>query len=294
LATAQDERILNEKRRHGDAPFDVRPVRGASLDDLDLGRFQFLYLPNAFDPDVLERNDRTVEERLAATKMIVSVDDPTPTTLGVLMLGRKPMHFLPGAYLQLLRFDGEDRSAPVIDARRCEGPVTEALNLAGMWMQAHVRTSVEFGGTTTEIRRSTHAFTALQELVHNAAMHRAYEASNSPIQVCWFSDRIEIISPGGPFGDVTVDNFGRPGRIGYRNPNLADAMRVMGLVQRYGAGIPLARRALQANNQAEPEFEVDAQRVSCTVRTRPDWPGNVPGLAPGAVSAPPSTGASAG
>jgi len=227
---------------------------------------------------VLERNDRTVEERLAATKMIVSVDDPTPTALGVLMLSQKPMHFLPGAYLQLLRFDGEDRGTSVIDARRFEGPVTEVLHGAGMWMQAHIRTSVEFGRTTREVRRSTYAFEALQEFLHNAVMHRAYDASTSPTQVCWFRDRVEIISPGGPFGNVTIDNFGQPGLIGYRNPNLAEAMRVMGLVQRYGAGIPLACRALRANHQAEPEFEVDALWMRCTVRVRPDWPGNVPGL----------------
>jgi len=278
LATAQDERILNEKRRHGDAPFDARPVRGATVDDLDLGRFQFLYLPRAFDLEVLEHNDRTVEERLAATKMIVSVDDPTPTALGVLMLSQKPMNFLPGAYLQLLRFDGEDRGTSVIDARRFEGPVTEALYGAGVWIQAHIRTSVEFGRTTTEIRRSTYAFEALQEFLHNAVMHRAYEASTSPTQVSWFRDRVEIINSGGPFGDVTIDNFGQPGLIGYRNPSLAEAMRVMGLVQRYGAGIPLARQALRSNNQAEPEFQVDALWVRCTVRVRPDWPGNVPDL----------------
>ena len=42
LASAQDERILNEKRRHGDAPFDARPIRAAALADLDLPRFQYL------------------------------------------------------------------------------------------------------------------------------------------------------------------------------------------------------------------------------------------------------------
>lgn len=62
----------------------------------------------------------------------------------------------------------------------------------------------------------------------------------------------------------------------YRNPNLADAMRVSGLVQRYGVGIPRARRELHANSQKEPGFDVDAHHVRCTVRVRPDWPGNVP------------------
>ena len=105
LASAQDERILNEKRRHGDTPFDATPARGATLADVDVRRFQYLYLPEAFDADVLARNDRTVEERLAATKMIAHADDPTPTVLGILTLGRKPTDFLPGAYVQFLRLD---------------------------------------------------------------------------------------------------------------------------------------------------------------------------------------------
>ena len=122
LADAREERILNEKRRHGDAPFDARPVRGAALADLDLPRFQYLYLPRAFDADVLARNDRTLEERLAATKMIAGPADPTPTVLGVLMLSRRPMDFLPGAYVQFLRFAGPDRADTIVDSARFEGP----------------------------------------------------------------------------------------------------------------------------------------------------------------------------
>ena len=52
-------------------------------------------------------------------------------------------------------------------------------------------------------------------------------------------------------------------------------MRVSGLVQRYGVGIPIARREMRANHQPAPDFAVDAHRVSCTVYVRPDWPGNV-------------------
>ena len=81
-------------RCHGDAPFDVRPVRTATLADLDLPRFQ--YLPRAFDADVLARNDRTSEERLAATKMIAAVDDPVPTATGLLVLCPNPVRLLPG------------------------------------------------------------------------------------------------------------------------------------------------------------------------------------------------------
>ena len=276
VASAQDERVLNEKRRHGEAPFDARPVRGASLADLDLPRFRYLYLPRAFDPDVLARNDRTLEERLAATKMIAGAADPTPTVLGVLMLGPRPMDFLPGAYVQFLRFAGPDRADPIVDAARFEGPVAEAVRDLDATLRSHIRTSVEVGSGPAEIRRATYPLGALQELVRNAVMHRAYEATSAPVQVAWFADRVEIISPGGPYGGVSAETFGQPGLLDYRNPNLADAMGVTGLVQRYGIGIPRARRELRDNNQEEPTFDVDAHRVRCVVRVRPDWPGNLP------------------
>lgn len=71
-----------------------------------------------------------------------------------------------------------------------------------------------------------------------------YEATNAPVRVYWFDDRIEIHNPGGPFGCVTPENFGQPGITGYRNPNLAEALRALGYVQRFGAGIAIARKAL--------------------------------------------------
>ena len=40
VASAQDERILNEKRRHLDLPFDVRPVTGLTVEALNLRVFE--------------------------------------------------------------------------------------------------------------------------------------------------------------------------------------------------------------------------------------------------------------
>jgi ATP-dependent DNA helicase RecG len=77
-------------------------------------------------------------------------------------------------------------------------------------------------------------------------MHRSYEATNAPVRVYWFDDRIEIHNPGGPFGSVTVENFGQPGITDYRNPNLAEALRALGYVQRFGAGIAIARKRFGA------------------------------------------------
>ncbi len=74
IATEQDERILNEKRRSGNLTFDAQPIPTSSVSNLNLIQFENEYLPQAFAPEILAANERTLEERLTATKMIVSVD----------------------------------------------------------------------------------------------------------------------------------------------------------------------------------------------------------------------------
>ena len=100
VASAQEERILNEKRTHKHLPFDLHPVPNATLADLAKRIFTDEYLPHAFAPDVIAANHRNYEEQLASCKMIVSPSDTTPTVLGLLALGKGPQAFLPGAAIQ--------------------------------------------------------------------------------------------------------------------------------------------------------------------------------------------------
>ena len=269
VATLQDERILNEKRRYRDPHFDAIPIPTACIEDLDLRRFEEEYLPLAVDPATLTENERTIEQRLAAMKMIGSDDSPTPTIAGILVLGKNPREFLPGAYVQFLRVAGNDLSDPVTDDARCDGPLMNLIGRLDDKLRAHNRTAVDFTTADREIRASTYPLPALQQLARNAIMHRTYEGTNSPVHFYWFDDRIEITSPGGPYGTVSADNFGRPGLVDYRNPILAESMRVLGLVQRYGAGIPSARRHLRDNGQPEPKFLIEPNWVQCTVWARP-------------------------
>jgi ATP-dependent DNA helicase RecG len=269
IASAQDERILNEKRRHGDRPFDLRPVPSAFLIDLDRRRFEDEYLPAAFATDVLAANDRTYEQRLAATKMVVAADEPTPTVLGVLVLSSRTRDFLPGAYVQFLRIAGRELADPVSDEQAIDGSIAEVLRLTDEKLGAHNRTAVDFTTELRERRASLYPIPALQQIVRNAILHRSYEATNAPVRVTWFDDRIEILSPGGPFGAVTKENFGQPGISDYRNPSLAEALRVLGFVQRFGVGIATARRELQVNGNPPPEFVVNSSFVGVTLRPAP-------------------------
>jgi len=244
LASAQDERILNERRRHRDRPYDIQPAGDATLDELDRLRFEQEYLPSLVARDVLAANDRNIEQKMAVTKMVVSDAEPVPTVLGLLVIGRSPADWLPGAYTQFLRLAGDDLTAPIADEEVIHGTVADQIRRLEEKLDAHNLRGVRFADVTQEARSETYPMDALRQLVRNAFMHRSYEATNAPVRVYWFEDRIEVHNPGGPFGSVTPENFGQPGITDYRNPNLAEALRALGYVQRFGAGIAIARKAL--------------------------------------------------
>lgn len=266
IASAQDERILNEKRRHRDLPFDLQPVSFAKLADLNRSVFENEYLPGAFSADVLEANHRSYEERLSACRMIDAADSAIPTVLGSLVIGNRPRDLIPSAYVQFLRIEGTDLGDPIIDEAAIDGRLGEVLARIDDKLKAHISVRVNIDAADTERRVADYPLAALQQLVRNAVMHRSYEATNAPIRLTWFNDRIEIVNPGGPYGIVTAANFGQPGMTDYRNPHLAEAMKVLGFVQRFGVGIATARRLLAANGNPAPEFRPSDTHVLVTIR----------------------------
>lgn len=269
IATAQEERILNEKRRHGDRPFDLQPIPTASMSDLNMVQFEHEYLPQAFSEEILVSNERSLEERLAATKMIDSAALPTPTVLGILTLGKSPQDFVPGAYVQFLRINSReltDDIDDIIDSEEIGGAIPDLLRRLDEKLTAYNRIAVDFISSFVERRTELYPIGALRQITRNAVMHRTYEATNAPTRVYWFTDRIEVLSPGGAFGAVTIENFGEPGFTDYRNPNLAEAMKTLGYVQRFGAGIPVARSLLEKAGHPELEFEVNHTYVRATIK----------------------------
>lgn len=269
IATAQDERKLNEKRRYGDRPFDLYPIPSSSISDLNLSLFNYEYLPQAVSEEILVQNERTLNEQLAATKMIAAVDQPTPTVLGILTLGKEPQDFLYGAYVQFLRIDGNDLADPIIDSLEIRGAIPDQIRRLDDKLIAYNRVAVDIMSGPVEKRTSLYPIEALQQITRNAVMHRTYEGTNAPVRVTWFNNRIDILSPGGAYGGVTADNFGDLGLTDYRNPNLAEAMRVFGFVQRFGMGIPIARKLLSQNGNPAPEFKVNDTTVVATIYCNP-------------------------
>ena len=268
IATAQEERILNERRRHGDRPFDISPVDGTGSADLNRRQFEDEYLPHAVDRELLIRNERSFEERLAAAKMTSSVDDGRATILGLMVIGVRSRDFIPGAYVQFLRIRGDSLSDEIVDELEIDGAISDVLERLEDKLRTHNRRQINLVIGDRERRAESYPMAALQQLVRNAVMHRAYENTNAPVRVTWFDDKIEIQNPGGPFGSVTSENFGQPGVTDYRNPNLAEAMKVMGYVQRFGVGITIARNLLREAGCPDIEFTATPTHLLATVWAR--------------------------
>jgi ATP-dependent DNA helicase RecG len=264
IATVEEELRLTEKRRAGDLTFDLHPVPDAGTDDLDLTQFERLYLPAAIAPDVLERNGRSVQQQLASLRFLTR--EGLPTVVGMLVLGRDPTRFVPCAYIQFLRIEGTTLTDPIKDQRQISGPLPDVLRMLDETLAVNLSVRSDPTAGTTELRHPDYPLVALQQLTRNAVLHRRYEGTAAPVRISWFSDRIEVLSPGGPYGQVTRDNFGRPGVTDYRNPHLAEAMKVLGYVQRFGIGIELARKDLHQNGNPPPEFGVEDTHVLAVVR----------------------------
>lgn len=135
-------------------------------------------------------------------------------------------------------------------------------------LSAHNRISVDVTSSASHGIKQPYPLAAIHQIVYNAVLHRTYEKTNAPVRVYWFNDRIEITSPGGPYGYVTVENFGIPGVTDYRNPNIGDILKTFGYVQAFGRGIEIARKKLKNNGNPELQFEVNQSTVQCIIRSK--------------------------
>jgi ATP-dependent DNA helicase RecG len=266
IASTQEERILAERRRYRDAPADIRPLLDADIEELDVQLFRERYLPGAVSLEVLTENRREPEAQMASLRIINLGPPPVPTVMGMLVIGRDPFRHLPMAWMSFLRLAGEDLASEVITSHDMKGPLPRQMDQIDELLRLHVMTAVDITSGDKERRDPEYPIPALQQIIRNAVMHRVYEGTNAPVRIYWYSDRVEVISPGGPYGRVTQENFGQPGVSDYRNPHLAEAMRCLGYAQNFGVGIQIARDALDRNGNPPLEFQVDSRTVVATLR----------------------------
>jgi len=264
VASEQEERLLSERRVSLAKTFDARPCVEASVDDLALGLFDS-YRREAVDPETIAANHRPLEQQLASLRFF-DLERNCPTHAGLLLFGKNPRFFLPGAYVQYLRMPGSELTDIPEDQAEISGDLLTVLRELEGRVRLAIQTAMVKTSDFKERLLPNYPKVALRELLMNAVMHRNYD-SNTPVRFYIFNDHIEIQSPGGLYGEATRSNF--PRQNSYRNPIIAEAMKSLGFVNRFGYGIQRAQALLEKNGNPPASFEFDDNSFLVAVKRRP-------------------------
>jgi len=250
-ATEAEERILSEKRSSFARSFDTLPCRESSLNDLNIDIFKQTYLPAVIDAETLAANHREIKEQLASLKFYDLKAD-CPTHAGILMFGNNPKFYLPGAYVQYVRFSGKDKASGFDYEFAFDSDLTTQMGDIHRFIQSQIVKKVlpSIGASYLY----NYPVESIKELVYNALIHRSYE-SNAPIMFYEFSDRLHISNSGGLYGMARPENF--PDKNDYRNPIIAEAAKNLGFINRFNVGIASVVTSLQKNGNPEPKFTID-------------------------------------
>lgn len=254
IANEAEERKLSEKRTSSAKTFDIRPSTESKLDDLNIDLFKMQYLPQAIDKETLGKNKRDLKEQLSSLRLYDLVHD-CPTHAGLILLGINPQYWMPGNYIQYIKFNTTELTPSFEFEKVFSGALITELSNVDDFIKGNILKSRTIPvNSLKEERIYNYPFWAIRELIMNAIMHRDYE-SNAPILIYDFTDRIEIINSGGLFGEARPENF--PNASDYRNPAIAEAMKLLGYVNRYNFGVYNAQKELRANNNPEAIFRLD-------------------------------------
>lgn len=183
-----------------------------------------------------------------------------PTNAFRLLTG-KGIHF---SGIQCAVFQGTER-VDFLDRKEFYGPVYEQLENTQRFLMQYLRRAAVIEGIRREDVYEI-PMAALRETIANAILHRNYLV-NAYIQVSIFDDRVEILSPGGLYANLSREEM-LSGLSRLRNPVLASVFHRMGIVEQWGTGI---RRVVAACEKAQlitPEYVVTGDSV-CVIIHRP-------------------------
>ena len=138
------------------------------------------------------------------------------------------------------------------DRQEFEGSLFKQINDVYNYLDLNNKTTATFD-KLLRIDSRDYPETALREALLNAVVHREYSASGSII-IKMFSNRVEIISPGGLVSGIEIDDI-MSGYSACRNSELAEVFYRLQLIEAYGTGIQKIYEAYKTS-LAQPKIEV--------------------------------------
>ena len=236
---------------------DIRAVEDASFKSLDMSKVdEYLALKRSERPNLAVLPNEQQYELAGITR------NGKITMTALLLFGLYPQAFYPQLSIIATSVPGNEMGAldiagnRFLDSKRIEGTLPDMLDGAIAFARTNMRTATKIDPKTGKrIDVPQYPVIAVREAVLNALVHRDYSfhTEGKPIQLVMYSDRMEIINPGGLYGRLTVDQLGQA-QPDTRNPALVTAMETLGKTENRYSGIPTIRYAMKESSLPAPLF----------------------------------------
>ncbi len=183
------------------------------------------------------------------------------TNAALLYFHQNPENFIPEALIICTEFKGT-KGREIIRSLTLTGPIPElvrsTLNTLTSWLERDLK--LKKNGKLEGHQLVPQA--AIREAIINAFVHRKYFIPGA-IKVALYENRLEIFSPGGFPGLISLKNLG-DGTTFLRNPTIAKIARKLKLIEKLGSGIKLMFDSCQKAQIKKPEFNEDGDFVKVT------------------------------
>jgi ATP-dependent DNA helicase RecG len=234
----------------GDVTFESEPARGAQKDDLDWHQVE------VYASTLSGMGGISPEQILIKRGCVLKAGDALqPTNAGILLFGKDPQQFLRGSDITAARFAGGEMG-DVFMRQDITGTLPQQIRRAETFLVDNLRKGVQLGSNMARTEQLEYPLKAVRELVVNAVAHRDYSIHGDGIRLYVFSDRLEITSPGGLPGPVTVDNI--VDERFSRNSAIVQVLSDMGFIERLGYGVDRVIALMREESLPEPKFEETA------------------------------------
>ncbi len=199
---------------------------------------------------------------------IAALDDSgRPTVSGLLLFGKNPQQFLPHSGLVFVKFigtepRGEDGLAGYGRREELTGPLARVIERAWQVIYEEMAMGAVVKGLERQEIVEYPPFAVRESLV-NAVCHRDYRLRGRRIEIRMFADRMEVISPGGLPGFITVDNLVEEHFS--RNPRLVSGLYQWGYIEELGLGIDRMIEELVQGGHPPPKFRDQPHSFTVTL-----------------------------
>lgn len=213
--------------------YESRIVDDATIEDLDeelIQEYAKLLGTTASSSFDLLKGRGLIKEKNGQIKITVAA---------ILLFGKAPTQFLPGARVRFLRYEGVTAEVGtrfnLVKDITIERPLHQLLTEGRKLLESQMREFQQLGRDGVFKRIPEYPAFAWLEGFVNAVAHRDYSLQGDYIRITMFDDRIEFSSPGRLPSIVTVDNI-QTTRFS-RNPMIARVLSDFGWVRELNEGV---------------------------------------------------------